>query len=58
MTVHADARAPRYLTAERACGRWRVELHAVAYDFELSARRAEAAGPNLGARPADRPRHA
>lgn len=33
----------RYLTAERAAGRWRVELHAVAYDFEISARRAEAA---------------
>jgi len=34
----------RYLIAERTDGRWRVELHAVAYDFELSARRADAAG--------------
>lgn len=34
----------RYLTAERLRGGWRVELHAVRYDFELSARRAEAAG--------------
>ena len=34
----------RYLTAERADGRWNVELHAVVYDFEHSARRAEARG--------------
>lgn len=34
----------RYLTAERIDGRWTVELHAVAYDYELSARQAEAAG--------------
>jgi predicted phosphodiesterase len=34
----------RYLTAERVDGRWQVELHAVAYDFEISARRAEVAG--------------
>jgi predicted phosphodiesterase len=34
----------RYLIAERVEGSWRVELHAVAYDFEVSARRAEAAG--------------
>jgi predicted phosphodiesterase len=34
----------RYLTAERLDGGWRVELHAVAYDFERSARQAEAAG--------------
>jgi putative phosphoesterase len=33
----------RYLTAERAEGRWRVELHAVSYNFEVSARKAEAA---------------
>jgi predicted phosphodiesterase len=34
----------RYLTAERVDGRWCVELCAVAYDYELSARRAEVAG--------------
>lgn len=33
----------RYLTAECVEGRWRVELHAVSYEFELSARKAEAA---------------
>lgn len=34
----------RYLIAERTEGSWAVELHAVSYDYELSARRAEAAG--------------
>jgi predicted phosphodiesterase len=34
----------RYLTAERVDGRWQVELHAVSYDFEISARQAEVAG--------------
>jgi len=34
----------RYLTAERVDGEWRVDLRAVAYDYEVSARRAEAAG--------------
>lgn len=42
--VETGAPHARYLTAERTCGRWTVELHAVAYDFEISARRAEAAG--------------
>jgi predicted phosphodiesterase len=34
----------RYLVAERGPGGWKVELHAVAYDFEIPARRAEEAG--------------
>lgn len=34
----------RYLIAEQREGRWVVELHAVAYEHELSARRAEANG--------------
>jgi predicted phosphodiesterase len=34
----------RYLTAERAKEGWRVELRTVAYDYEVSAGRAEAAG--------------
>lgn len=40
-----DAQTPhaRYLIAERVQGSWQIELHAVAYDFEISARRAEAA---------------
>jgi len=42
--VETGAPHARYLTAERVDGRWTVELHAVAYEFERSARRAEAAG--------------
>lgn len=34
----------RYLSAQWADGRWRVTLHAVAYDHESAARRAEAMG--------------
>lgn len=34
----------RYLTAERGTAGWTVELHAVEYDFEWSARKAEHAG--------------
>lgn len=42
--VETGAPHARYLTAERTEGAWRVELHAVPYDFEVSARKAEAAG--------------